>query len=84
MVHRTEPEGVPMAKRQTAFDQFEHDTPAGDVVFSLSGGAVWASWPGKTAPVRLGGYDVVTYMMRDFLAQCDLAEGLAHNKRDNP
>lgn len=72
-----------MGKRQTSLDQFEHDAPAGDVVFSLSGGAVWASWPGKNAPLRLGGQDVVTYMMRDFLAQCDLAEGLAHHKRDN-
>ena len=83
MVRRSEPEGGAIAKRQTSSDHFEMDTPSGDVIFSLSGGAVWASWPGKIAPVRLGGQDVVTYMMRDFLAQCDLAEGLAHHKRDN-
>ena len=51
--------------------------PTGAIVFSFVDGAVWASWPGQEASVKLGAYDAVTYMMRDFLAQCELAERLA-------
>ena len=59
------------------------DAPKGAVVFSLSDGVVWASWPGKSGSVQLGHYDTVAYMMRDFLAQCDLAEGMALHMRAN-
>jgi hypothetical protein len=53
------------------------DRPVGHIVFSLEKGAVWASWPGKGASVELGHFESVTYMMRDFLAQCDFGERLA-------
>jgi hypothetical protein len=46
------------------------------ITFSLVDGTVWASWPGKSASVELGHSAAVTYMMRDFLAQCDLADYL--------
>ena len=48
----------------------------GAIIFSFVDGTVRASWPGKSS-VELGPYDAVTYMMRDFLAQCDLAERIA-------
>jgi hypothetical protein len=52
--------------------------PNGDaVIFSLSDGVVWASWPEKTGWVELGPYESVTYMMRNFLAQCELGERMA-------
>jgi hypothetical protein len=50
------------------------------IVFSLLDGNVWASWPSKSASVELGRYAAVTYMMRDFLAQCDLGERLNDRK----
>jgi hypothetical protein len=46
------------------------------IIFSFVDGTVRASWPGGSS-VELGPIDAVTYMMRDFLAQCDLAESLA-------
>jgi hypothetical protein len=47
------------------------------IVFSLADGVVWASWPGKTQLVELGPYDGVTYMMRTFLATCEIGERMA-------
>ncbi|MGZ8311549.1 MAG: hypothetical protein ACXWU1_13190 [Allosphingosinicella sp.] len=44
---------------------------------------VWASWPGRSTPVKLGSYDPVTFMMRDFLDQCDVGERLALRKSAN-
>ena len=47
------------------------------ITFSMVDGAVWVSWPGKSGSMELGASSDVTYMMRDFLAQCDLADYLA-------
>lgn len=46
------------------------------VLFSLEDGLVWAHLPTHTAPIALGNSETVTYMMRDFLAQCELAKRL--------
>lgn len=46
------------------------------VVFSLEGGQAWASWYGSHSWVRLGPEDDVAEMMRDFLAQRELAKRL--------
>jgi len=46
------------------------------IVFSLESDIVWASWPRRAGRVELGRYDGVTYMMRNFLAQCALGERL--------
>jgi hypothetical protein len=48
-----------------------------EVIFSLSDGVVWASWPEKTGWVELGPYESVIYMMRNFLAQCEVGERMA-------
>src|SRR5690349_8020063 len=45
----------------------------GDIVFSLEDGEVWASWYGRSAPVRLGSEKKVSSMMEDFLAQAEVA-----------
>lgn len=52
----------------------------GAIIFSFMGDAVWASWPGRSGSVELGPADDVIYMMRDFLAQCDLGERLTVRK----
>ena len=52
----------------------------GAIIFSLSDGMVWASWPGEIGKVKLGPSDDVTYMMRDFLAQCELGERLTRKR----
>ena len=49
---------------------------AAPVVFSLEGGQAWASWYGSHSWVRLGPDEEVAEMMRDFLAQRELAEQL--------
>ena len=46
------------------------------VIFSFVDGFVWASWPGAVSRVRVGGYEIVTAAMREFLAQCELGERL--------
>jgi hypothetical protein len=46
------------------------------IVFSLEGGRVWASWPGRDSHVVLGAKEEVAEMMRDFLAQVELGERL--------
>jgi hypothetical protein len=53
------------------------------IVFSLADGIVWATWPGKTKRVELGRYADVTYMMRTFLATCELAERFADKRSEN-
>ena len=50
------------------------------IIFSLSDDIVWASWPDKIGKVKLGPSDAVTYMMRDFLAQCELGEQLTRKR----
>lgn len=47
-----------------------------DIVFSLENGIVWASWPGIGQRVSLGPQEAVAYMMKDFLAQNEVAERL--------
>jgi hypothetical protein len=52
------------------------DESAGGIVFSLEQGTVWASWYGQGSPVRLGSQRRVSEMMKDFLAQEELAKRL--------
>src|SRR5262245_27474268 len=47
------------------------------IVFSLERGHVWASWPEGGAAVDLGEVGEVLFMMRDFIAQCELGDRLA-------
>jgi hypothetical protein len=54
-----------------------------EVIFSLKGGFVWASWPGKSAPIKLGRHEAVKAMMQDFLDQSALGERLATQKADD-
>ena len=72
-----------MSRPKHSFNGLLLDDPKRAVVFSLADGIVWASCASQSAPVRLGNYDTVTYMMRDFLAQCDLGERMALRKRAN-
>lgn len=53
-----------------------HDENSGGIVFSLDHDTVWASWYGPGAPLPLGPRSKVTAMMKDFLAQEELAERL--------
>lgn len=46
------------------------------VIFSFVDGFVWVSWLGSVSMVRVGDYDTVATAMRDFIAQCELAERL--------
>lgn len=52
------------------------DESAGGIIFSLERGVVWASWYGQCAPMRLGSSRRVSEMMKDFLAQEELARRL--------
>jgi hypothetical protein len=61
----------------------KREPAVGQIIFSLEDGTIWANWPGKAASIELGQYEEVTIMMRDFLAQCDLAERLASRKVSN-
>jgi hypothetical protein len=47
------------------------------IIFSREDGHAWASWPGNSAPIRLGPDTEVTAMMRDFVSQVELADRLA-------
>jgi hypothetical protein len=60
----------------TALQNRDGDESAGGIVFSLEKEQVWASWYGQAAPVRLGTRRKVTSMMKDFLAQEELAKRL--------
>jgi hypothetical protein len=59
----------------------DNQLPMHTITFSMIDGNIWASWPGKNSSVELGRYDDITYMMRDFLAQCELGERMALGKR---
>lgn len=52
------------------------DDGSDEIVFSLEEGEVWASWYGDGAPLRLGPRQKVTRLMRDFLAQEEVARRL--------
>jgi len=52
------------------------DESAGGIIFSLEKGVVWASWYGQGAPIQLGSSRRVSEMMKDFLAQEELARRL--------
>ena len=54
----------------------DEESDLGAIIFSLVDEVVWASWLGVSAQVKLGPREAVIYMMRDFLAQCDLGERL--------
>lgn len=54
--------------------------PEDEIIFSLRDGYVWASWPGTNASVRLGRYEMVPAMMRDFLEQ----DALGHRMMGSP
>jgi len=54
------------------------------VVFSLEGGQAWASWYGSHSWVRLGPESEVAEMMRDFLAQRELAKRLESSVKRPP
>jgi hypothetical protein len=47
------------------------------VVFSIEEGQAWANWPGHASPIRLGPDEEVTAMMKDFVAQVEVAHRLA-------
>ena len=68
-----------MDQRQNVSHARHGIEPNADVIFSLSDDFVWASWPGTDSKVRLGRCAGVTAMMRDFLAQCELAERLTND-----
>ena len=53
------------------------DESLGGIVFSLEKGQVWASWYGQGPPVLLGSQRKVSEMMRDFIAQEELARRLS-------
>jgi hypothetical protein len=59
----------------------DENLPMDTIIFSMVDGTVWVSWPGKSGSVELGHSDAVTYMMRDFLAQCELGERMGLGKR---
>ena len=61
----------------TALRKRGADESSGGIVFSLENGQVWASWYGQATPVLLGSRLEVSAMMRDFLAQEELARRLA-------
>lgn len=54
---------------------------ADGVVFSLEKDQVWASWYGSNLPMRLGSRRKVGEMMKDFLAQEELADRLGRNSK---
>lgn len=47
-----------------------------DIVFSLRDGFVWVSWPETDAAIKLGRHEIVSMMMKDFLAQDALGQRL--------
>lgn len=51
-----------------------------NIIFSLRDGYVWASWLDSEASVRLGRHDMVTSMMRDFLAQDAIGQRLSEHR----
>jgi hypothetical protein len=54
-----------------------HQRPLGaDLVLSLRGGQVWASWRDGRPAIRLGEHDAVLDEMRTFILQSEVAERL--------
>lgn len=76
--------GVPVGLRYlvAVMEKRGVDESLGGIVFSLEKGQVWASWYGQGPPVLLGSQRKVGEMMKDFLAQEELAKRLA-NKSAN-
>jgi len=70
-----------MGRRLDVSNAYDGIEPKADVIFSLADDFVWASWPGTDSKVRLGRCEGVTAMMRDFLAQCELADRLTNDGR---
>ena len=68
---------------------YNHDLPHGiappqvEMILSLVDGFVWVCWPGTNASVRLGNQESVVAVMRDFLAQCEVADRLANARIDD-
>lgn len=62
---------------RTTFRQLVGPTCKGGTFFSLGEGQAWASWPEAGFHLRLGPQDEVASMMRDFLAQLEVAQRLA-------
>jgi len=54
---------------------------AGDIVFSLKEGEVWASWYGQEEPLRLGTQHMVSQTMKDFLSEGEIGERLNRPQR---
>ena len=52
------------------------DETEGGIVFSREKGRVWASWYGRGPPVLLGSERKVASMMKDYLAQVEVAKRL--------
>lgn len=57
---------------------------SGAAIFSLIAGKVWVSLPGQTRAFDLGDKETVTYMMRDFLAQCAVGDRMTAERQANP
>jgi hypothetical protein len=58
-------------------------SPNPEIIFSVEGGDVWASWPDRRDRARLGSYDAVKAAMSEFLAQCVIGERLL-DRRNAP
>lgn len=61
---------------RTALDDLVGPTSDGGVIFSLEDDQAWASWPKAGFHLRLGPQDDVAAMMKDFVAQVELAKRL--------
>lgn len=55
----------------------------GTVIFSLVDGIVLASWHGTSSAVPLGDLETVSRVMRDFLAQGEIADRLTRTTARN-
>jgi hypothetical protein len=71
--------GVPVLIRAVLASMQQPKGRDGGLVFSLEKGEVWASWYGYEEPVLLGTQRSVSEMMKDFLAQEELAKRLNGN-----
>ena len=68
--------GVVVLVRRMVASILNRGSGDGEIVFSLQGGQVWASWYDQGPPVRLGTEGNVSAMMKDFLAQVELGKRL--------
>ena len=68
---------VALARRMVTGLLGDPDSASGGAIFSLEGGEVWLSRQGHGPPVCLGSQQTVSEMMKDFLAQEELAKRLA-------